>query len=277
MCIRTFLVTCLFIAWATLACGDGRSLISGPGPGKVFLYTAKKLGVPVLKAALHIENGPSTSRKPLYQVRVEVTSVNLGFLFRMNNRFISTMEADTCMPVQYVKEIDQEGLFREKKNYLETLTFDPQHLKVVVEKRGEKEKREVVLPPETFDPLSMFARCYLKEDFQSHQEIRMTIYDGVKLRQMVFQPKQEKVTSKIFGEVEAVRLEVITSFASFEDREGVIRIWYTNDGKKNSRSHGTGPPGWKGPIRARRGQGGIAREKQGKEEIRGTGSLINTP
>ena len=77
------------------------------------------------------------------------------------------MEADTCMPVQYVKEIDQDGLLKEKKNYLETLTFDPQHQKVVVERKGEKEKREVSLPPETFDPLSMFARCYLKEDLQS--------------------------------------------------------------------------------------------------------------
>jgi len=60
----------------------------------------------------------------------------------------------------------------------------------------------------------------------------MSIYDGVKLRQMVFRPKQERVKSKIYGEVEAICLESTTSFASFEDREGVIRIWYTNDEKK---------------------------------------------
>jgi hypothetical protein len=218
------------MGWAAMAHGDGQGFI--PGPGMVFLYTAKKLGIPILKAALHIENGPSTQGKPLFQVRVEISSVNLGFLFRMNNRFISTMEAETCSPVQYVKEIDQDGLFKEKKNYLETLTFDTQRQKVVVEKKGIKEKREVNLPPKTFDPLSMFARCYMKEGLQPHQEIRMTIYDGLKLRQMVFHPKEERVTSKIFGEVEAVRLEGITSFASFEDREGVIRIWYTKDGKK---------------------------------------------
>ena len=52
------------------------------------------------------------------------------------------------------------------------------------------------------------------------------------LRQIVFQPKQEKIKSKIYGEVEAVRLEAVTSFASFENKEGVIRIWYTNDRKK---------------------------------------------
>ena len=34
------------------------------------------------------------------------------------------------------------------------------------------------------------------------------------------------------GEVETVCLESTTSFASFENREGVIRIWYTNDEKR---------------------------------------------
>jgi hypothetical protein len=119
-----------------------------------------------------------------------------------------------------------------KKNYLETLIFDPEHHKVVVERKGEKEKREVSLPPETFDPLSMFARYYLKEDLPPHQDIRMTIYDGLKLRHMVFHPKQEKINSKLFGEVNTVCIEATTSFASFEDKEGVIRIWYTDDGSK---------------------------------------------
>ncbi len=32
--------------------------------------------------------------------------------------------------------------------------------------------------------------------------------------------------------METVCLEATTSFASFEDREGIIRIWYTSDGKK---------------------------------------------
>ena len=30
----------------------------------------------------------------------------------------------------------------------------------------------------------------------------------------------------------SVCLESTTSFASFEDKEGIIRIWYTNDGNK---------------------------------------------
>jgi hypothetical protein len=231
MRIRALLLAVIFLGVA-IAYADDQRPASEPGPGKVFLYTAKKLGLPILKASLYIENGPPSQGKSLYQVRLEISSVNLGFLFRMNNRFTSTIESGTCMPVQYTKEIDQDGLFKEKKHYHQILTFDSQHQKVVVEKKGEKEKREVSLPPQTFDPLSMFARCYLKETLHPSQEIRMFIYDGMRLRQMVFHPKQEKIKSKVFGEVDAVCLEATTSFASFEDREGAIRIWYTNDGKK---------------------------------------------
>jgi len=230
MRIRTLLLAGIFL-WVAVGYSNAQKPISGPGPGKAFLFTAKKLGIPILKASISIENAPSIRGKSLYQARAEISSVNLGFLFRMNNRFISIFEAETCTPVQYVKEIDQDGLLKEKKNYHQTLTFDSQNQKVTVEKKGE-EKREVSLPPETFDPLSMFARYYLKEDLQPHQDLRMSIYDGVKLRHMVFRPRQERVKSKIYGEVGTVCLESTTAFASFEDKEGTIRIWYTNDGNK---------------------------------------------
>ena len=230
MRIRALLLVLIFFSWVPMVHSEDQK--PAAGPGKVFLYTAKKFGIAILKASIGIENGIAGEGKSFCQVRAEIHSVNLGFLFRMNNRFISTMVADTCVPVQYVKEIDQDGLLKETKNYHQTLTFDSHHQRVVVEKKGEKERREVTLPPETFDPLSMFARCYLKENLPLHQDLRMSIYDGVKLRQMVFRPKQERVKSKIYGEVEAICLESTTSFASFEDKEGVIRIWYTNDEKK---------------------------------------------
>jgi hypothetical protein len=95
-----------------------------PGSGRVFSYTAKKLGVPILKASIKIENGSSEQGKPLYEVRASVDSLQLGFLFRMKNRFASTMQAETCSPIRYVKEIDQEGLLVGKKNYFQTFTFD---------------------------------------------------------------------------------------------------------------------------------------------------------
>jgi hypothetical protein len=142
------------------------------------------------------------------------------------------METDTCFPVRYVKEVDQEGLLIQKKNYLHTIVFDPSRQKVVVEKKEEGDREELSLPPSTYDPLSMFARYYLKEELRPGQDIRMSIYDGVKLRAMVFHSKQEKVKSKKYGKVEAVRLESATSFSTFGEKEGIIRIWYTADGER---------------------------------------------
>lgn len=142
------------------------------------------------------------------------------------------MHAETCSPVRYVKEIDQEGLLVKKKNYLQILTFDFSNKKVVAEKKEEKERQEFPLSPDTYDPLSMFARCYLKEEIRPDQNIRMSIFDGMKLRQMVFYSRGGKVKSKMYGEVEAVCLESSTSFSSFEDKEGIIRIWYTTHGEK---------------------------------------------
>jgi hypothetical protein len=203
-----------------------------PGSGRVFLYTAKKFGVPILKASIKIENGSSEQGKPLYRIHASVTSVPFGFLFRMNNRFLSTVQAETCSPVRYVKEIDQEGLLVEKKNYFQTFTFDFPNKKVVAERGEKKERQEIPLSSEAHDPLSMFARCYLKEEIYPGQSMPMSIFDGVKLRQMVFYSKAEKVKSKMYGEVDAVCLESSTPFSSFGDKEGRIRIWYTADGKK---------------------------------------------
>jgi hypothetical protein len=235
MGIKTFLSISIILLLGSVAYPNGQKQIPEPipGPGRVFLYTAKKFGVPFLKASIKIENGSSEQGRPLYRVHASVDSLHyLGFLFRMNNRFLSTMEAETCSPVRYVKEIDQEGLLIEKKNYLQTFTFDFPNKKVVVEKGEKKERQEVPLLSETYDPLSMFVRCYLKEEIHPGQNIRMSIFDGVKLRQMIFYSKKGKVKSKMYGEVEAVCLESSTSFSTFEDKEGNIRIWYTTNGGK---------------------------------------------
>jgi hypothetical protein len=220
--------------WGFVAYGNERKQVPGPkpGPGRVFFYTAKKFGVPILKASIKIENGSSGEGKLLYQVHASVESLSLGFLFRMKNRFLSTMDAETCFPVQYVKEIDQEGFLIGRKNYLQTFTFDFPNKKVVAEKGEKMERQEFPLLYETYDPLSMFAKCYLKEEIRPGQDIPMSIFDGKKLRQMVFYSKKGKVKSKMYGEVEAVCLESSTSFSTFEDKEGKIRIWYTADGEK---------------------------------------------
>jgi hypothetical protein len=233
--IRIIFVVGILFLFGSVVYGDGPQQMSQspPGTGKVFHYTATKFGVPIFKATIKIDNESFHQGKSLFQIHASFHSLGyLGPLFRMNNRFTSTMETDTCLPVQYVKEVDQEGLLIQKKNYLHTLLFDPPRQKVVVEKREGGDKEEVFLPPSTYDPLSMFARYYLKEELHPGQEIRMSIYDGVKLRAMVFHSKQEKVKSKKYGEVQAIRLESATSFSTFGEKEGIIRIWYTADGER---------------------------------------------
>jgi hypothetical protein len=204
-----------------------------PEPGKVFLYTAKKFGVPILKASIKLENGSTEQGKSLYQIYANIESLDyLKFLFRVNNRFSSTVEAETCSPIRYVKEVDQQGFLVERKNYLQIVTFDFPNKKIVAEKGEKKERQEFAISSETFDPLSMFAKYYLKEELHPGENIRTSIFDGFKMRQMIFYSKKGKVKSKIFGEVEAMCLESSTSFSTFDDREGIIRIWYTADGKK---------------------------------------------
>ncbi len=201
---------------------------SGSGIKRVFLYEAKKLGVPILKASIGIENGSFGNGRLLYQVQATVVSLHsFRLLMEMNNRFLSILEADTCLPLQYVKEIDQKGFLIRKKNYFQTINFDFINKKIEVEKKGSNEKQEYFLSPGTYDPLSMFAKCYLKDEIIPGQDIRMSIFDGIKLRQMVFYTKSEKMKSKRWGEVETICLESNTSFSTFEEREGKIRIWYT--------------------------------------------------
>jgi hypothetical protein len=225
----------IFFILGSLAYGYAQNPTPQPrsGIGKVFEYTATRFGVPILKATIKIEDGSIESGKSLLQVQAFFHSLHyLGLVFRMNNRFTSTIEAETCSPIRYVKEVDQEGLLIKKKHYLHTLTFDIPNQKVVVEKMEKKEKEEVSLDPGTYDPLSMFARFYLKEDLYPGKDIRMSIYDGFKLRQMVFHSRKEKVESKMYGEVEAVCLESTTSFSTFGEKEGIIRIWYIKNGEK---------------------------------------------
>lgn len=238
---RIFFVFVIFFFFGSAVYSYCQSEISQPpsGKGKTLVYTATRFGVPILKATIKIEDGFVDQEKSLLQVQAFFYSLHyLGLVFRMNNRFTSIVEAKTCSPIRYVKEVDQEGLLIKNKHYLHTFTFDALHQKVVaekmekVEKVEKREKEEVALPPDTYDPLSMFARFYLREDLRPGEDIRMSIYDGVRLRQMVFHSKIERVKSKIYGEVEAVCLESTTSFSSFGEKEGIIRIWYIKDGEK---------------------------------------------
>jgi hypothetical protein len=230
--ISRFLLVGILLVSATLAHGSDPGQGSGRNLGTEtsFLYTGKRFGLPVLKASIKIENGVLEQGKPVCQIRAHIDTVNLGFLFHMNNHFTSVVETETFTPIRYVKEIDQGGFLRETKNYRQTLMFDTRNGKVVVEQKGGK--REVSLPANAHDPLSLFARYFLKEDLRPGQDLPMSIYDGVKLREILFRSRKDRVKTDLYGEIEAVCLESTTSFSTFGDREGQIRIWYTADREK---------------------------------------------
>lgn len=223
-------VIVFLIASSTGAGEQGPGLNAEVGNERTFLYTAKKLGLPALKATLHIGNGYKEGGKPRYMVWVNVISLTPSTLFfRMKNSFTSMIEADSFSPIRYIREIDQEGLFLQKKHYTEIVTFDPLRHKATVEKKGSAEKREVFFPSEACDPLAMFARYHLKEGLPLDTEVRMSIFDGVRFRSLLFQTKGSRFSSKVLGEVEAVLLESTMAFSSFGDREGILRIWYSAD------------------------------------------------
>jgi len=233
--MKPLFIIILILIFGSPAYGGEQGRVSGPenGSEKIFYYTAKKLGVPILKATIRIGNGYSEQGKNLHKIEAQVISFKVpGFMFRMNNRFTSFMKMDSFSPLRYVKEIDQEGLFIERKNYLQTITFDSILHKATVEKKAAGEKREVFFPSQTYDPLAMFARYHLREGLPPDQEVRMSIFDGIKFRQMVFYSRKSRVKSKILGEVDAVCLESTTAFSSFGEKEGNIRIWYTANGDK---------------------------------------------
>lgn len=198
-----------------------------------FIYIAKKLGIPVLRATIKISNQSNQNGRPILKIQTDVNSFpHTTLLFKMNNRFVSIVDADTLLPISYTKEIDQDGLLIKKKQYKQIHIFNHSNNKIIVEKIQENKKEEVLLPTSTYDPLSIFLRCHLKEEFKPGETLRLSIYDGVKLRDMVFQSKKEMMRFKEDREVNTICLESKTSFTTFGDKEGTIRVWYTDDKKR---------------------------------------------
>jgi hypothetical protein len=202
-------------------------------PGKFFIYTAKKFGITILHATIRIGNKSIYHGKPTIQIEAVVCSLpHTTFLFRMNNRFISMVDAETLLPIQYIKEIDQDGVLIKKKNYVQTHKFNHHDHKVIVEKSLSKEKQEIHLPPSTYDPLTIFLIYHLKDEFSPEREINLSVYDGVKVRQMVFHSKKEVLKFKEIDELNVLCIESETSFSTFSEKEGTIRIWVTDNPKR---------------------------------------------
>ncbi len=231
--ILLLLLLCSFLAPLWIYGEEERGSKTGDFSERIFLYTAKKWGIPILRASIKIKNTIEKGGKPLLWVEAQVESLpNLRYLFWMKNRFISIINGENGSPISYLKEVNQGGPFIKNKNSHQLLTFDPLLQNVIIENGNPGEKRELTIPSKTYDPLSLFAKYYLKEELQAEKKLQVFVFDGIKLRNMIFHSREERITSPWAGPIRAIRLESSTPLSTFGDKEGRIRIWYTAHGEK---------------------------------------------
>ncbi|HEQ78984.1 MAG TPA: DUF3108 domain-containing protein [Euryarchaeota archaeon] len=222
------------IALFMTLCALPFSAIGHPAvPGEVengisFHYRVQKLGTTIITASLSIEqNGP------LHVVKAAVdTTGMIRPFFQMHNRFCSYVKDEGLEPLQYVKKIDQRGVFSRNKRYTDILTFDPHTCTVTVEREDPPNAQEITVPPHTYDPLSIFLKCFLESEVEDGQTIGMRIYDGIKLREVTFAATSEEIPTPLYGEVQTICLESEVPFSSLGDKEGAIKIWYTDDERR---------------------------------------------
>ena len=195
---------------------------------KQFVYGAEKWGLRILEAVITLEEVQSGEGEKAYVARAQVDTTGVtSVFFSMHNRFHSWVDADHFGPLRYLKEIHQNGIFSGEKRYTSILNFVPGENRVVVD--GEK---EINLPPDTQDPLSFFVKYYLEEEIKAGQEIHMSIYDGIRLREVTFMARGESIETSLCGRVEVICLESKVPFSSLGGREGIIKIWFTRDRRK---------------------------------------------
>jgi hypothetical protein len=202
-------------------------------PGEIengisFHYRVRKLGTTIITASLSIERDG-----PLHLVKAAVdTTGMIRPFFRMHNRFCSFVTEDGLEPLRYVKEIDQRGVFSRNKRYTDILTFDSTNSTVMVERKDPPDVQEIAVPPHTYDPLSIFLKSLLEAEVEDGTQIAMRIYDGIKLREVTFAATSGELPTTLYGEVKTICLESEVPFSSLGDKEGAIKIWYTNDERR---------------------------------------------
>jgi hypothetical protein len=196
-----------------------------PGKGVRFHYRVHKLGATVITASLSIEEG-----NPHYLVKANVDTTGVTSLFfRMHNRFSSYIKEEGLVPFRYIKEINQRGIVSRKKRYTDIFTFDPDQGKVLMQRADLPDVQEIPIPPQTYDPLSIFLKCFCDTEPLNGRKLEMKIYDGIKVRDVTFVATSAEVKTHLYGTIKTVCLESKVAFNSLGDKEGIIKIWYTDD------------------------------------------------
>jgi hypothetical protein len=201
---------------------------AGQENGIRFHYQAHKLGSNIIKASLSIERDGS-----FHVVKATVDSAGITrAVFRMHNRFTSYIKEAGLEPCRYIKQVDQKGIFSKKKHYTDILTFDAGSGTVRVERVAPPGVQEISVPPQTYDPLSVFLKFFLESAAANGQKIMMRIYDGIKLKEVTFYVARGEIHTPLYGRMKAISLESKVAFSSLGDKEGTIKIWYTDDERR---------------------------------------------
>jgi len=223
--VSILVISCLLLV---LHCSSTMARPAMTWKGVRFHYRAQKLRATIIKASLSIER-----EGPFHVVKATIDSKGIArSVFRMHNRLTSYIREAGLEPWRYIKEVDQKGIFSKKKYYTDILTFDPARCKVLVERVAPPAVQEISVPPQTYDPLSIFLKFFLESEVVNGQKIVMKIYDGIKLKEVTFYTAKAEIDTPLYGTVMAISLESKVAFSSLGDREGTIKIWYTDDERR---------------------------------------------
>jgi hypothetical protein len=111
-------------------------------------------------------------------------------------------------------------------------TFDHRKSKVIVERLDPPAVREVAIPKQTYDPLSIFLKYLLDADITVGHSIAMKIYDGYEVTEVIFRATAEEIQTPLYGEIKTICLVSEVPFIDFGDKKGALKIWYTDDERR---------------------------------------------
>ncbi|MCX6563014.1 MAG: DUF3108 domain-containing protein [Candidatus Aminicenantes bacterium] len=193
-----------------------------------FFYDAKKMGLTVLKFSLSIER-----RDSRYCVTASFRTIGIARpFFRMDTTLRSYVKEGSLEPVSYEREVNEKRFLSKAQRFKEILYFHPEDSKILAVRGDPPRTREVSVPPQTRDPLAMFLNYYLGAEVRVGDQVTLTIYDGVNLRDVSFSAAREEIPTRLFGRIQTMCVKTRTFFSTFDYQEGTIKAWYTTDERR---------------------------------------------
>lgn len=133
---------------------------------EISLYSFKYLGITVAHGAITISDTLTDDGRPAKRIEARATSLSsTSFLFKINNRYITTVDAETGYPTLYEKDIEQSNFSQKSR-----IRFDQKHRRVYGSEVG-----EVLLPTSVH---CFFSALYYvrNHSFQPKEVVCLPVY-----------------------------------------------------------------------------------------------------